>query len=263
MDHPRNGFDVLVNAQHQPARRCIAVAAQTLAPGALAVDRCMAGGEVLYRRAKAPARSAGDGWACWSNRPPRRFSSGAASPRQAPCCKALRAEIRHEPQPRERPPWLAHAAHRLLLLLCTSAATAGVCAAHRTDDGAGAASTTFQRSAAGGCWSSAGRSPGRQQWVDGERISPQLKRAVIASEDAGFVAHGGASMGVGLKNAWSRNQRAEARAERLQARKQDAGPTGRRRQAGRRLDINQQMAKNLSSGWSATCCASRRNAVDS
>jgi monofunctional glycosyltransferase len=29
------------------------------------------------------------------------------------------------------------------------------------------------------------------RWVDADRISPHLKRAVIASEDAGFTTHGG------------------------------------------------------------------------
>ena len=76
-------------------------------------------------------------------------------------------------------------------------------------------STTFQRSeawrllteqrAAGG-WS--------QHWVPYERISPNLKRAVIAAEDAGFAEHSGVEWDA-LEKAWERNQKAEARVEKI------------------------------------------------
>ena len=76
-------------------------------------------------------------------------------------------------------------------------------------------STTFQRSeawrllteqrAAGG-WS--------QQWVPYDRISANLKRAVIASEDAGFAEHSGVEWDA-LEKAWERNQKAEARVEKI------------------------------------------------
>ena len=47
-----------------------------------------------------------------------------------------------------------------------------------------------------------------------ERISTNLKRAVIASEDAGFSEHSGVEWDA-LEKAWDRNQRAEARVERI------------------------------------------------
>jgi monofunctional biosynthetic peptidoglycan transglycosylase len=50
--------------------------------------------------------------------------------------------------------------------------------------------------------------------VDDERISPNLKRAVIASEDAEFPEHSGVDWDA-IEKAWERNQRAEQRIERL------------------------------------------------
>ncbi len=55
-----------------------------------------------------------------------------------------------------------------------------------------------------------------QQWVDNDRIAAHLKRAVIASEDAGFVEHSGVEWDA-LEAAWEKNQRAEAVAERRNA----------------------------------------------
>ncbi len=55
-----------------------------------------------------------------------------------------------------------------------------------------------------------------QQWVDYGRISPQLKRAVIASEDSGFTDHSGVEWDA-IEKAWERNQKAEERAARIQA----------------------------------------------
>ena len=52
-------------------------------------------------------------------------------------------------------------------------------------------STTFQRSEAWTLLTSNGSVPWRQQWVPYGRISDHLKRAVIASEDDGFVNHEG------------------------------------------------------------------------
>ena len=48
-------------------------------------------------------------------------------------------------------------------------------------------STTFQRSEAWRLWTGPGLAGWSQSWVAGSEISDQLKRAVIASEDAGFV----------------------------------------------------------------------------
>jgi monofunctional glycosyltransferase len=52
-------------------------------------------------------------------------------------------------------------------------------------------STTFQRSEAWRLLVEKHQILWSQQWVDYPRISTQLKRAVIASEDAGFSEHGG------------------------------------------------------------------------
>lgn len=96
-----------------------------------------------------------------------------------------------------------------------------------------------------------------QQWVPDERISAHLKRAVIASEDAGFADHSGVEWDA-IEAAWEKNQKAEARAERIneQLEKREA----RRAQNGRTppkpapraapklvggSTITQQLAKNL------------------
>lgn len=96
-----------------------------------------------------------------------------------------------------------------------------------------------------------------QQWVADERISSHLKRAVIASEDAGFADHSGVEWDA-IEAAWEKNQKAEARAERIneQLEKREA----RRAQNGKAppkpapraapklvggSTITQQLAKNL------------------
>ena len=96
-----------------------------------------------------------------------------------------------------------------------------------------------------------------QQWVPDERISSHLKRAVIASEDAGFADHSGVEWDA-IEAAWEKNQKAEARAERInqQLDKREA----RRAQSGKAppkpaphvapkliggSTITQQLAKNL------------------
>ena len=73
-------------------------------------------------------------------------------------------------------------------------------------------STSFQRSEAWRLLVDTGQIRWNQQWVDGAQISAQLKRAVIASEDAGFVDHGGVDWDA-LEKAWDKNQRAENLAE--------------------------------------------------
>ena len=103
-------------------------------------------------------------------------------------------------------------------------------------------STTFQRSewwrlqherGARFAWS--------QQWVDDGQIAEPLKRAVIASEDAGFVDHSGVEWDA-IERAWERNQRAQTITER-----RAANPGARQRPV--KLvggsTITQQLAKNL------------------
>ena len=50
------------------------------------------------------------------------------------------------------------------------------------------------------------------QWVDYGDISPNLKRAVMASEDAGFPDHGGVDWEA-LESAWQKNEKRQAQAE--------------------------------------------------
>lgn len=100
-------------------------------------------------------------------------------------------------------------------------------------------STTFQRSQA---WRIAtGNKPfrWRQQWVPYERISDNLKRAVIASEDDSFSSHEGVDWEA-LEKAWERNARAQARA----STRSQLAPARRPKIVGGST-ITQQLAKNL------------------
>jgi monofunctional biosynthetic peptidoglycan transglycosylase len=74
-------------------------------------------------------------------------------------------------------------------------------------------STTFQRSEAWRLAFGDRRADWQQRWVGYTAISAHLKRAVIASEDAGFTEHSGVEWDA-IERAWERNLRAEARAER-------------------------------------------------
>jgi monofunctional biosynthetic peptidoglycan transglycosylase len=123
-------------------------------------------------------------------------------------------------------------------------------------------STTFQRSEAWRLLVDKQQPAWSQTWVDGDRISVNLKRAVIASEDAGFAEHDGVEWDA-LEKAWDKNQRAEAVAERRNAQleKQQQKPAPRSPErtapappAPRRVvepkvvggsTISQQLAKNL------------------
>jgi monofunctional biosynthetic peptidoglycan transglycosylase len=112
-------------------------------------------------------------------------------------------------------------------------------------------STTFQRSEA---WRLAlGPKPlaWQQDWVGYGAISVNLKRAVIASEDAGFTEHSGVEWDA-LEKAWERNQRAEAAVDRINERsaRQDAtngrpAPSARTAKVVGGSTISQQLAKNL------------------
>jgi monofunctional biosynthetic peptidoglycan transglycosylase len=77
-------------------------------------------------------------------------------------------------------------------------------------------STTFQRSEILRLAVDKHQVAWAQQWVDQDRIAAHLKRAVIASEDAGFADHSGVEWDA-LEAAWDKNQRAEAAAERRNA----------------------------------------------
>ncbi len=104
-------------------------------------------------------------------------------------------------------------------------------------------STAFERSEG---WRIAGESrPFRwsQQWVPYEQISPQLKRAVIASEDGGFTAHEGVEWDA-LEAAWLKNEKRAQQAEQAAARARDPAKVKPARVVGGST-ITQQLAKNL------------------
>lgn len=107
-------------------------------------------------------------------------------------------------------------------------------------------STSFQRSEAWRLATQTGRIEWSQRWVDDQDISKHLKRAVIASEDAGFIEHGGVEWDA-IEKAWNRNQREELRAEkRVQAAK--AKPSSAKAREPKVIGgstISQQLAKNL------------------
>jgi monofunctional glycosyltransferase len=120
------------------------------------------------------------------------------------------------------------------------------------------ASTAFMRSEA---WRVAGASlqtdktwRWSHQWVADEQLSPHLKRAVIASEDAGFTGHSGVDWEA-IEGAWQKNerreeiarQRAEQQARRLAGRPEaaaNARPVKAPKVVGGST-ITQQLAKNL------------------
>lgn len=77
-------------------------------------------------------------------------------------------------------------------------------------------STTFQRSEMARLLRTQGHIAWSQDWVDGGQISDNLRRAVIASEDANFVDHHGVEWDA-LQNAWKKNTQAQARAEKVRA----------------------------------------------
>lgn len=102
-------------------------------------------------------------------------------------------------------------------------------------------STSFQRSEAWRLLVEKHAVRWSQEWVDGDRIAANLKRAVIASEDAGFVEHDGVDWEA-IEKAWARNQRAEARAEQRARRQPDRDITAKLVGGS---TITQQLAKNL------------------
>ena len=55
------------------------------------------------------------------------------------------------------------------------------------------------------------------EWVPYKKISPNLKRAVMASEDAGFTSHGGVDWDA-IQAAWAKNEKRQAIAEKAAAR---------------------------------------------
>ncbi len=104
-------------------------------------------------------------------------------------------------------------------------------------------STAFMRSEA---WRIATEGDGlrwRQQWVDYEAISPHLKRAVMAAEDAGFTEHRGVDWGA-IEQAWEKNLRRAQAAERRAAQARNPASVRPPKVVGGST-ITQQLAKNL------------------
>ncbi|MES2508782.1 MAG: transglycosylase domain-containing protein [Pseudomonadota bacterium] len=109
-------------------------------------------------------------------------------------------------------------------------------------------STAFQRSEIWRVTAATGSLKWRQQWVPYEKISDNLKRAVIASEDASFIDHDGVDIEA-LEKAWDKNALAEQRAQKSANR---APPRGKAQLAPAKAPkivggstITQQLAKNL------------------
>jgi monofunctional glycosyltransferase len=103
-------------------------------------------------------------------------------------------------------------------------------------------STTFQRSEAWRIATHKDKLRWRQQWVPYEKISDNLKRAVIASEDGSFTNHDGVDWEA-LEKAWQRNTKAEERAARRAQLAPRAAPRGPKIVGG--STITQQLAKNI------------------
>jgi monofunctional biosynthetic peptidoglycan transglycosylase len=101
------------------------------------------------------------------------------------------------------------------------------------------------------------------EWVPYDKISPNLKRAVLASEDAGFSSHGGVDWEA-IQAAWAKNERRQQAADKIATRQAErlAKLTAKRANAGKTpppipatIDkpakviggstITQQLAKNL------------------
>ena len=103
-------------------------------------------------------------------------------------------------------------------------------------------SSAFERSEAWRLATEKGSVRWRQQWVDYDEISDHLKRAVIASEDDGFLFHDGVQWDA-LEKAWERNAKTQSVIDaREQARKK---PSGRIPKIIGGSTITQQLAKNL------------------
>lgn len=117
-------------------------------------------------------------------------------------------------------------------------------------------STSFQRSEAWRIATEKHQLRWRQQWVPYAKISDNLKRAVIASEDGSFTNHDGVDWEA-IDKAWQRNARAEDMTARQNAReaamrqpgRSVAPPTPGRATRPPKIvggsTITQQLAKNL------------------
>ncbi len=104
-------------------------------------------------------------------------------------------------------------------------------------------STAFQRSEVWRLAVGDGRWAWRQQWVNSNQISAHLKRAVIASEDAGFADHSGVEWDA-IEAAWEKNERRAQQAEKRAAQAKNPAQAKPAKVVGGST-ITQQLAKNL------------------
>ena len=113
-------------------------------------------------------------------------------------------------------------------------------------------STAFERSAAYAVATGGDSFKWRQQWLPYRDMSDQLKRAVIAAEDASFIDHDGLDIDA-LEKAWDKNAKAEKKSTQEKTRKPRAadpalGQAARLAKAPKIIGgstITQQLAKNL------------------
>lgn len=110
-------------------------------------------------------------------------------------------------------------------------------------------STAFERSQAWRILHEKGTRRWRQQWVDYQDISDNLKRAVIASEDGSFNNHDGVDWDA-LERAWEKNAKAQEKAVKQAAKAgRKAGETAKPVVTPAKVvggsTITQQLAKNL------------------
>ena len=151
-----------------------------------------------------------------------------------------------------RPVWLQRLLQNslrlvLLLLLCTAALQIVFVARIALMNLVDPQSSTFQRSEAWRLLVERHQIAWSQDWVDNERIAAHLKRAVITSEDAGFVDHGGVDWAA-IEKAWGRNQKAAERVERQAERRTAKAPAAQKPALAKVVGgstITQQLAKNL------------------
>ena len=108
-------------------------------------------------------------------------------------------------------------------------------------------SSAFQRSEAYLIAKNTGALKWRQQWVSYAEVSDNLKRAVIASEDASFSLHDGVDIEA-LEKAWEKNAKAEQRAAQAGSRLAATQPKALSARVPKVIGgstITQQLAKNL------------------
>ena len=110
-------------------------------------------------------------------------------------------------------------------------------------------STAFERSAIYSVTTTTGGLKWRQQWLPYSDMSDNLKRAVIASEDASFIEHDGVDVEA-LEKAWDKNTKETARAEqRLQQSAKNINNNSIKPAKAPKVvggsTITQQLAKNL------------------